>query len=303
MEVIKRVNMDLSTRGVHLCVDAVQGDGNTRRLEISLTENGESWMIPDETFPALAFRKPDGTSGLYDKLPSGASAVTVSGSRVTVALAPQVLSVSGKVEVALVLLDKNMNQLAAFPFTILVAPNPAAGKAVSSDYYHYQNIDQVNQAIDEIKADVGSLLAKLGTAETKITILQEQTGTLRSDVTGLQEETAAMQGDIQQLAADGEAFRKSLDSLNETANYYGEQLQDHWDMLDAINTELPKKGDNLYREPGTDMLYLRCGTEKLSGVGIANNDGIIIQDTSDGTEYLAKLRIIDGYPAFELVEI
>ncbi len=150
MEVIKRISMDLATRGVHLCVDAVQGDGNTRTLVITLTENGDNWIVPDETFPALAYRKPDGTSGLYDKLPSGASAASISANRVTMVLAPQVMSVPGKVEAALVLLDRNMNQLAAFPFTILVAPNPAAGQGISNNYYNYQTLGDINKEFDAI---------------------------------------------------------------------------------------------------------------------------------------------------------
>lgn len=141
-------SVDMARRMPMVPVDAVQGDGNTRTLKLKLLENGTEWAVPEGITAAVAFRKSDGTKGLYDTLPDGTKAVSVEGSTVSAVLAPQVLTCAGEVSAAVVFHDENLNQLAAFPIVIRVAANPAAGQAASNDYYRYSTMEAVSEAID-----------------------------------------------------------------------------------------------------------------------------------------------------------
>lgn len=142
--------MDLNRRGVTPVVDAVQGDSLTRKLVVTLVENGNvAWPVPSGVTAGVAFRKPDGHKGLYDRLPDGSSAVTISANTVTAVLAPEVLTCAGNVWTAIVLHDENLAQLATFPVCIRVAANPASGTETSNDYYKYSTMEEVSAAVDE----------------------------------------------------------------------------------------------------------------------------------------------------------
>lgn len=158
MIVTKKFSFDLDTRGISPLMYAVQGEVNTRKIEISLFSNGTAWEIPEGTIVAVAYRKPDGTSGLYDKLPSGEAASEVSGNVVTVMLAPQVLTCAGKVVASIIFYSQDMvDTLATFPFQIYVEKSPGAGQQSSNNYYALQNLDQVNAAYDDLLARIESL--------------------------------------------------------------------------------------------------------------------------------------------------
>lgn len=159
MLITNKITVDMNRRGVAQNIDAVQGDSNTRAVEITLTENGAQWQIPNKSTAAVAFSKPDGTRGLYDELPDGSAATTVSGNTVTAILAPQVLTCAGTASVSVVFYDADGDTLATFPFRVTVEKNPAAGKRVSNDYYAIQNLAQANAAYNDLISRVEKLEA------------------------------------------------------------------------------------------------------------------------------------------------
>ncbi len=164
MVIIHNFTMALNRRGITPVVDAVQGDSFTRKLAVDLAENGEAWPVPSGVTAGVAFRKPDGHRGLYDRLPDGSSAVTVYSNTVTAVLAPEVLSCAGDVWAAIVLHDENLAQLATFPVCIRVAANPASGAETSNDYYNYSTMEEVSEAVEEalkqLEADKKAFLAE-----------------------------------------------------------------------------------------------------------------------------------------------
>lgn len=155
MLITNKITVDLCRRGVAPNISAVQGDSNTRAVEISLMSNGEPWSVPTGVSTiAIAFSKPDGTRGLYGSLPNHTSATVISGSKVTAKLAPQVLTCPGDVNVSVVFYDAAGDTLATFPFIVSVAKNPSAGETISNDFYYLQNLDQANDAYSELLARV-----------------------------------------------------------------------------------------------------------------------------------------------------
>lgn len=149
MEIVHKLTMYLDQRRLVPCVDVVQCDANTRVLELTLLSGGEAWEVPSGMGVAVAFRKSDGTAGLYDVLPDGTKACSYSGNVVRAVLAPQVLTAWGKVEVAVVIQDSStLDRVATFPVHVEVARDPSAGKGISNDYYRCTSLGDVNEILD-----------------------------------------------------------------------------------------------------------------------------------------------------------
>lgn len=140
MEIIQKVDLNLSFLGIPPKISMVQGDSNTRIIQAQLWDGANPYTIPTGSAVMMRFRKPDGTGGLYDKTEGGQS-VTVSGSTVTVPVAAQMLTVAGVVmaEVDIYAAGEDSasaQNLASFAFMVWVAPSvyPDA-EIISSDYY------------------------------------------------------------------------------------------------------------------------------------------------------------------------
>ena len=148
MLVTSSITIDLTRKGFTQYLYATQDDGNTRAIEITLLADGQPWNIPASTSGAVSFKKPDKTSGLYDTLPDGATkAVTFVDNKLTAVLAPQVLTAAGDVDVSIALYDPSLNRLGTFPLVLRVEKNPSAGQGISNDYYNFQTLAELNEAL------------------------------------------------------------------------------------------------------------------------------------------------------------
>lgn len=128
----KLQSMDLTHKQNTSRVDVVQDDKYSRDVEFTLTENGVAWQIPDGTTAVVRYKKPDGTGGNYDTLPDGSTAYQINGNVLTVALAPQVCTVTGSVQLSVGLIQGNA-EINTFSVNIVVHPNPGA-EYQSEDY-------------------------------------------------------------------------------------------------------------------------------------------------------------------------
>lgn len=173
-----KLEIDLVQQKIVPRLNTMQNDANSRALEISLLENGFPWEIPADITAALNYCKPDGTAGLYDTLPDGSAAYTISGNTVTIFLAPQVLTVPGLVR-ASVILTHNTVQIATFPLTILVEARPGAGAEKSENYYYYTSFDELNDAIGNL-ADLKTEDKSSVVAAVNEIALEAGSGTVKS---------------------------------------------------------------------------------------------------------------------------
>ena len=142
MKVTAKIKLDLRSQNYGSSVYAVQGDGGSRCVEAALLDGGKPWNVPAGVTAAVAYKKPDFTKGLYDKLADGTPAVTVRGSTVTVVLAKQMLTVPGSVQACIVFNNAALDQLTTFPFTVAVAANPVIGAEPSDDYIRLQWLEE-----------------------------------------------------------------------------------------------------------------------------------------------------------------
>lgn len=154
MEIITPIRIDMQRTARMPEIYAKQGDACTRKVQISLSNGGISWS-PGKSDVAIRFCKSDGTGGIYDKLPDGTKAYTYPTTAlndvIIITLAPEVLTCAGDVLVDVVF-SGSTEVLATFSFVVHVQESPMAGIAPSNNYYNYQSLADINQAINEAKA-------------------------------------------------------------------------------------------------------------------------------------------------------
>ncbi|MCI7639168.1 MAG: hypothetical protein MSS60_05000, partial [Clostridiales bacterium] len=138
MNVTSKITVDLNRASTGARVNAVQGDGNTRLVEITILSGGQPWTPPDGVDVSVCYYQPGGTKGLYNLLADGSPAISTAGNVVTVSLVPQMLSVPGTVQAMLVFNDTQLNRLTTFPFSVSVASNPAVLAQKVEDYIRLQ---------------------------------------------------------------------------------------------------------------------------------------------------------------------
>lgn len=133
MKIIHKLDMDMAERDVPQRIDVVQGDSNTRVLELTLYSNGTVWQPPESAKIWMRYCKSDGTKGVYDTMPDGSIAWTREENVIQIDLVPQMLTASGMVVAQVVLIDGEA-EVATFSVQIHVERNPAVGEGESEDY-------------------------------------------------------------------------------------------------------------------------------------------------------------------------
>ena len=138
MIITNKLKMDLQNPGATPIVHTVQNDSYSRNLEITVLSGNRPFVFPDTVSVIIRYRKSDGKGGEYDTLPDGTPAWWIKGNLLTIALAPQVLTVPGSVVLSVTLIE-NEKHLSVFPIQIAVQPVAHANIAKSQDYFYVTN--------------------------------------------------------------------------------------------------------------------------------------------------------------------
>ena len=155
---VHKININLDKQDTKVRIGAVQGDYNTRAVEVSLYNDHIPWSIPEGIGCVIRYKKPDGHGGVYASMPDGEQAWQTEANRLTIYLAPHVLNVSGLVEVSAAL-TLGEAVLGIFFFEVQVECDPSDGLSESADYFEYQDLQEINEALSGV-------FAKLDTDQT-----------------------------------------------------------------------------------------------------------------------------------------
>lgn len=177
MNVISKISVDLTRPNMGTRVNAVQGDGNTRSVDITLLADGQPWKPPEGVEAAIAYRQPGGTKGLYNQLADGTPAISISGNVATITLAPQMLTVPGTVQASIVFNDAQLNQLTTFPFSVSVAQNQYAGAQKVEDYIRLQWLEDKLDEYLRKAADSGAFDGNDGLTAYQVAVANGFVGT------------------------------------------------------------------------------------------------------------------------------
>lgn len=171
MELIDKIKIDMARKGNTPVVYAMQGDYNSRLISATLFNNGFPIDVNGNAV-SVAYKKPDGTSGWYDTLPDGNSAICIEASEVLAKIAPEMLTVPGMVYAAIrIESESGESRATTFPFVVNVSEDPGYNSAKSENYYNVQNWDDVNSKFAEIE----ELLKTVGNGIDDTVISKEST--------------------------------------------------------------------------------------------------------------------------------
>lgn len=156
MIVTHKITMELTRGDILAAENVVQSDKYSRQLEITLLANAVPWNIPEDATILIRYRKPDSKGGEYDTLPDGTTAYSFNGNVVTVALAPQVCTVVGRVALTVAILQGTA-EINTFVINLEVHENPGTNVAGSEDYYYNAALAA---RVTELEEDVADLQYK-----------------------------------------------------------------------------------------------------------------------------------------------
>lgn len=125
---------------------AKQGDTLSRSIAVSLYAAGVAWTPPSNAGIVIRYRRPDGVTGIYDKLPDGSVAYSISDNTVTAHVAPDALSVPGKARLDIAITSGTAT-IATYDIILLIDAAPTSGTTPSNGYYAVQTLAEINAAL------------------------------------------------------------------------------------------------------------------------------------------------------------
>jgi hypothetical protein len=158
MIITHKLKMDLTRRELLCPIDMAQDDKYSRNLELTLFDGSKAMVLPRNCAVLIRYRKSDGCGGCYDTLPDDTTAWHASENTLTVALAPQVLTVAGKVELMVTILV-GQAEISTFPIALDVQPRPDF--IAKSEQY----INATCFIPQPSKAEIGQYLAVTGSTD------------------------------------------------------------------------------------------------------------------------------------------
>lgn len=205
-------------------IHAKQFDSLSRYADIKLLSDGQPWAAESSITYIIQYAKPDGTKGMYDKLPDGITdAVTAetdaSGCTVLRArFAPQMLTVAGRVRFSIAMMKTDGTKLQTFSAILDVEPSEV-NSYTSKDYYKITSLDEL---LEEVKKRVKSVNKILPNTNGDVYIRAESINTqvpslnYLGSVEGALEALATMQSALPVASAsssDGIAYTATGDGL------------------------------------------------------------------------------------------
>lgn len=289
--------MDLTHKQNASRVDVVQDDKYSRDVEFTLTENGVAWQIPDGTTAVVRYKKPDGTGGNYDTLPDGSTAYQINGNVLTVALAPQVCTVPGQVQLSVGLIHGNA-EINTFSVNIIVQPNPGSTYQ-SEDYIKLSGAvpnsgwtPNMYLGTDESGNVVAKELSGGGGGTVSVDSTLTQSGQA-ADAAVVGEKFSELSGEIANLQTSGltTAQVNALDGMFKVAAY--DDSKDVSGAYAAFKAAfgLVDSGDTGGGGEETPDVTTYTITAELVNVTSSNSATSI----TEGASYTATLTAADGY--------
>lgn len=116
-------------------MSVMQGDTESRSVRAILMSNHTDFQVPEGWHASIAYQKPDGKQGWYDRMPDGSDACTIMDNEVILKLAPEMLTCPGAVFASIVLQGGGMDQISTWPFVIHVMESPTFQQQKSNEYF------------------------------------------------------------------------------------------------------------------------------------------------------------------------
>lgn len=162
MYITHDIEIDLVHPGTTPRVYVKQGDVMSRNVRITLYENGQPWLIPENATAVIRYHAydPEGltdATGIFDLLEDGSLSYVFSGNSFEVMPTAAMLAKAGVVTVDVVLLYEGRS-LAMFDFEFYVNHGPVDGtEPQMQSYYRISTLDSINEEFDKLRAAIEAM--------------------------------------------------------------------------------------------------------------------------------------------------
>lgn len=153
-----RIEIDFARPSL-VSVDAMQCDTLTRELEVQMLQDGEEYDPTDDFTSAYGFsvdyvKKANGIRGRYEKMPDETTdAVTQTGTKLLVRIAPAVLTAAGRVILNIRIYKNSTGEtLRSFPIVLNVIPAAVGDGQPDEDYWNIKSLADVTAALNDCVA-------------------------------------------------------------------------------------------------------------------------------------------------------
>lgn len=148
MNVTHKITMDLTRPTNGNRINVVEGDRNSRIVNVHLYENSVNWEIPDEAIVLIKWERESGVGGEYNQLSDGSPAWSASGNILTITLSEESTKYSGTVKFSIIL-ETVDSQISTFVITANVHA-VANGKEET-------NSGSTSTDVSELQRQIGNL--------------------------------------------------------------------------------------------------------------------------------------------------
>lgn len=289
------INIDLQRPSI-IVIHAKQFDALSRFAEIHLFSCGEPWSIDKsnndkkEYAYAVQYRKPDGTKGLYDKLPDGETdAVTESlapsGETVLrVRFAPQMFTVAGNVKCSVAIMQTgDGTKLQTCSFDVLVAASEVSGDE-SKDYYKMVSLE--------------GLQNQIGDLDNLTTTKKESLVVAINEVAGKADNAATAAATAQQTADNAATAAGNAATAAQNAQQTADQAATA--AKNAVSgMDISRNTNGGYTAKWTENSKAKSANI-VGGVGLAQVTEILSYDISTRLPKLLKSKLV-GAPTYSVM--
>lgn len=269
MNVTHKITMDLTRPTNGNQINVVEGDKNSRIVNVHLYENFVSWRVPTNASVLIKWERESGVGGEYSQLSDGSSAWSAVGNILTITLSDESTEYSGNVKFSIVL---------------------TTGDSQISTFVIIANVHAVANGKEETNS---------GTASSDISKLQKQIGNL-SDLETKNKSNLVMA--INEVVANGSGSGGGTGTPGKDGGYYTPKVSQPTAVTMQM-TFTPSRVDMPAVEPVT--INLPVGEDSSQNGTVPDNVALLEDVTADeassdfipmlspdGTEY--RLSITDG---------
>lgn len=314
-QITKEITVDVAKKNLFQAIVAKQNDSNSRFLKVTLCNEGDKIEVPSNATALInAERADDG---------SKAFAGTVNGDgTVTVPLTNWMLELDDIVRCSISIIGSDEEKLTSTSFSVEVE----AAETTSSDISEDENYDILVRLISDTSdvklacetattaANSATDLANKATAAANASASTADTATSNANAATSSANTAAANANTAKSAAETATAnaKAATTNANNAASTATQAAITATDKATAANNAAKTANDaaasantakaNADKATTAANTAAEAAREAASAVG-DNIDGIVIKDTTNSVDYLAKFRLVGGKPAIEYTEL
>lgn len=317
-QITKEITVDVAKKNLFQAIVAKQNDSNSRFLKVTLCNEGDKIEVPSNATALInAERADDG---------SKAFAGTVNGDgTVTVPLTNWMLELDDIVRCSISIIGSDEEKLTSTSFSVEVEAAETTSSDISdiSEDENYDILVRLISDTSDVKlacetattaANSATDLANKATAAANASASKADTATSNANAATSSANTAAANANTAKSAAETATAnaKAATTNANNAASTATQAATTATEKATAANNAAKTANDAAASantaKANADKATVAANTaaeaarEAASAVG-DNIDGIVIKDTTNSVDYLAKFRLVGGKPAIEYTEL